>query len=736
MTAQGKKADWLLASAFAAFFLPAALIGFLALGMVADQKKIRENELRDSWRQEIARAAARFEAQVDRRARELFASLAPRFNPLSNRPAFLRELQSLLLENRGVSYPFVFDPDGRLVVPGVAARQSAHASEWMEKWTPPVADPLWRRAEHVEFSGPGPLAAIPLYLALARRLPERVLPDLYAAVSRCYLKAGWGIQAREYGLSALRLLEQAPMRADRLDLFVQRQLGRIALSLGQPREAFSRYLQLYESLASSSADLSPDLQFLRWEALDFLKNNRDIQPFLEKGRMAEIDSQILDLYRGNMSLFSALEAPGAPADEREAEHDRFLKLKEIFDPEAGDTLFYRFVEKRFVSWRDATQNAAPRFQTGSFQGTPYLLTFAPLVDGGTGATCHFGCRLQVEEALGAAWREITARIRVPEGAFLAVVGPDGSPLFDPQPDDVKLSGGKQILSVAGRTALAGWTWQLRARNERLVSALASRSLRWYYALIASLFATLGLGIALLLSYLGRERALLRQKADFVAMTSHALKTPLARLRLLAEKLEQGWTTDPSRAGDDCRAISDETANMAQLVDRVLDLSALQSGRASYRFGVHEIAPWLDGVLRKFELPLAEKDFSKETEIANDLPPVRMDPEAMATVLSSLIENVLVHAAAGKHLCIAAYRRGTVLEIAVSDRGPGIAGEDRERLFAPFARGRRAGKGSGLGLAVCRRIVGDHGGTVRAEENPGGGARFVIALPLAAERTGG
>ncbi len=736
MIARGKKADWLLASAFAAFFIPAALIGFLALGMVADQKKIRENELRDSWSREIARVVARVEAQVDNRARELFASLAPRFTPLSDRPGFLLALQALLLKNQGVSYPFVFAADGRMVVPGAAGLPAARSGEWMEKWVPPVVDPLWRRAEHAEFSGPGPLAAIPLYLALARRLPDRALPDLHAAVSRCYMKAGSWIQAREYGLAALRLLEQVTPRADRLDLFVQRQLGRIALGMDQPREAFSRYLQLYEALASSSADLSPDLQFLRWEALDFLKNNRDIQPFLEKGRSAEIDSQVLDLYRGDLSLFAALEATAAPADAQEAERDRFLKLKETFDPEAGDTLFYRFVEKRFVSWRDAGQNAAPRFQTGSFQGTPYLLTFAPLADGGTGATCHFGCRLQVEEALGAAWREIAARLRVPEDAFLAVVGPDGSPMVDSQPGGVKLSGGKPIISIAGRTALDGWTWQLRSRNERLVPALASRSLRWYYALIAALFAALGLGIALLLRYFGKERALLRQKADFVAMTSHALKTPLARLRLLAEKLEQGWTTDPGRAGNDCRAISDETANMAQLVDRVLDLAALQSGRAGYRFGVHEVAPWLDGVLRKFELPLAEQGMVKETEVAGGLPPARMDPDAMSTALSSLIENALVHAAAGKHLGVAAMRTGPFLEIAVSDRGPGIAGEDGERLFAPFARGRRAGKGSGLGLAVCRRIVGDHGGAVRAEENPGGGARFVITLPLATERTGG
>ena len=724
-----KKGNWVLLSAFLAFFLPAALIGFLAMGMVADQKKIRENELRDSWDREVARVARELEAGIREKTEALFARVTAHFTPRSDRPAFIAALKGLFLENRGVSYPFLFSRNGEMVLPDFGNPGRATGGGWMKKWDPPVADPLWLRAEHSEFSVRDPLAAIPLYLALEKRLPPVRLPDLHFAIARCYFKAGKTIQAREYGLSALKRLLAAPPRPDRLDLYVLRQLGMVAIQMKRPQEAFSHYLRLYEELAPRPDALSPDLTFLRWEALDFLKNNRDIQPFLEKDRIREIDSEVLDLHRGGMSLFSDLEAPVPAADPQEGNRDRFLKMKEAFDPETSDTLFYRGVEKQFPSWRPPAGDETVRYRSGVFLGSPYLLAFVSIADRAGGELFFFGCKLQVREILRPAWPARLSSLRLPGKAELILSGPDGKPL----PMSEEPTAGMTVLAVPGRAALEGWTVRLLAGDERLFSALAARSLRWYYTLIVALFASLGLGIFLLLRYLGNEKRLLRQKADFVDMTSHTLKTPLTRLRLLAEKLEQGWTAEPERTRADCQAISDETMNMAQLVDRMLDFSALQSGRFSYRFARHDIDEWLGGVLRKFDLPLAGQGFQVEKKIAAGLPLVRMDPDAMATALSNLVENTLQHAAAGMYLGISAAVNSGRLEIAVSDRGPGVAAKDRERLFQPFPHGgdpaKGRGAGRGLGLAICRQIVEAHGGTIRVENVPERGARFAISLPL-------
>jgi signal transduction histidine kinase len=483
---------------------------------------------------------------------------------------------------------------------------------------------------------------------------------------------------------------------------------------------------LYEALASQPADRSQDLQVLRWEALDFLRNNRGIQPYLKRERVREIDEKALDLYRGEISLFSDLSASFPVADLQAADRDRFLKLKEMFDPETSDTLFYRSVEKRFPSWRFSTGDDAVHFHSGIFQQSPFLLACARIRDRAAGSSFYFGCKFQFQDFFSASCPARFSSLRLPSGAAIVLSGPDGRPL----PGSESAAKKRSVLSVPGRAALAGWKFQLRTDDSRIFSRLVLKTLRWYYTLIAALFASLGLGIVLLLRYLGNERRWLRQKAEFVDMTSHTLKTPLTRLRLLAEKLEQGWVSDAGRARENCCAIADETTHMAQLVDRMLDFSALQSGRASYRFEPRPVGEWLEGVLQKFKLPFAAKEFRAEVEIAPALPPVRIDPEAMGTALSNLVENVLQHAAAGKYIGISAAARDGCLEIAVSDRGPGVALEGRQPLFEPFLHG-GGGKnsGRGLGLAICRQIVEAHGGAVRAEEAPGGGARFVIALPL-------
>ncbi len=728
MAPRGRKGNRALLSAFFALFLPAALIGFLAVGMVAGQKKVRESEVRDSWSRDVGRCARRLEAEIEKRVRATFGSVAARFTPSSDLPAFIEALKGLFVENRSVSYPFLISPSGEMVLPRFGNSRAAFRASWMEKWGPPVSDPLWRRAESIEFSGRDPLAAIPLYVALEARVAAGRLPDLHLALSRCYLKSGKKVQAREYGLAAWQRLAGAPLRPDRLDLYVLRQLGFISMRMGLPREAFSHYLRLYEALASSPGELPPDLQFLRWEALDFLKNNRDIQPFLQGEQRQEIDSQVLDLYRGEIPLFSDLYVPAPAADPQRANRDRFLKLKEIFDPEASDTLFYRSVEKHFRSWRFPSGDRALHFRSGVFQQSPFLLAVARVPDRADGSPYQFGCKFQLQELLPTAWPAIRSSLRLPAGTALALFAPDGRPL----PGEEEPAGKHDVLAVPGRAALAGWTFRLRADNSRIFSSLALRALRWYYTLIAALFLSLALGIVLLLRFLAGEKRLLRQKADFIDMTSHTLKTPLTRLRLLADKLEQGWTTEPGRTGDHCRAIAIETTNMAQLVDRMLDFSALQAGAASYSFGSHPLDEWLDGVLRAFTLPLAEKGFEVKVEIAAGLPPARIDSEAMGTALANLIENALQHAAAGKYLGISAAARGGMLELEVADRGPGIPSEELERLFDPFFQGGGAAKGKGagrgLGLAICRRIVEAHGGRIAVDSAPGKGSRFLVTLP--------
>jgi two-component system sensor histidine kinase KdpD len=123
----------------------------------------------------------------------------------------------------------------------------------------------------------------------------------------------------------------------------------------------------------------------------------------------------------------------------------------------------------------------------------------------------------------------------------------------------------------------------------------------------------------------------------------------------------------------------------------------------------------------------------------DLPLIKADPVLLAQLLANLLENAARHTPAGTHVIVRAEHRQQEFEFSVLDDGPGLSADlDPDRLFDKFQRGKvatrasadaRTGGGVGLGLAICRAIAHAHGGEIRAERIPAGGALFVVTLPL-------
>jgi signal transduction histidine kinase len=107
---------------------------------------------------------------------------------------------------------------------------------------------------------------------------------------------------------------------------------------------------------------------------------------------------------------------------------------------------------------------------------------------------------------------------------------------------------------------------------------------------------------------------------------------------------------------------------------------------------------------------------------------------MDQVLTNILENALRHSTPGGEITVAASPWHGGVQLRISDRGPGIAADDRDRVFEPFYRGRgdRSRAGTGLGLAIARAVVMAHGGRIRIEDTPGSGATVVIELPSGAE----
>jgi two-component system sensor histidine kinase KdpD len=126
----------------------------------------------------------------------------------------------------------------------------------------------------------------------------------------------------------------------------------------------------------------------------------------------------------------------------------------------------------------------------------------------------------------------------------------------------------------------------------------------------------------------------------------------------------------------------------------------------------------------------------QVSLPADLPLLHLDADLMARLLVNLLENACRHTPAGSPVRIAAALHGNHLQLAVEDHGPGVPASEREAIFSKFQRGARSQHtlGAGLGLAICRAIASLHGGAVRVDDRPGGGARFVVDLPHVAVLT--
>jgi two-component system, OmpR family, sensor kinase len=244
---------------------------------------------------------------------------------------------------------------------------------------------------------------------------------------------------------------------------------------------------------------------------------------------------------------------------------------------------------------------------------------------------------------------------------------------------------------------------------------------------------LGLAINAMLGQLEMafaERAANEQRLrHFVSDASHELRTPLTSIGGYAELLRRNPTMTEQDVLLATRRIEEESRRMGVLVDDLLLLARLDQGRPL------ESAPVdLDTLITDACADARAADPSRViTARLEESLQVRGDDMRLRQVLSNLMRNALVHTPPATPIEVVLRRSGTRAVIEVIDHGPGIAREHAHRIFERFHRsdpGRsRDQGGSGLGLSIAIAVVAAHGGTIRVDDTPGGGATFRIELPL-------
>ncbi len=233
--------------------------------------------------------------------------------------------------------------------------------------------------------------------------------------------------------------------------------------------------------------------------------------------------------------------------------------------------------------------------------------------------------------------------------------------------------------------------------------------------------------------LTRERELVRARRDFVASVSHELRTPLAQIRMFSETLLLGRERSVEERSRWVGVIHREARRLGDLVENVLLFSHMEGPGlrlAREPTGLEEL---LEEVAEVYAPFVDARGARLVTDVWTDAP-ADVDPRAIRQVVVNLLDNALKYGPQGQTITLGLHPGGPgrVL-LSVADQGPGVPPADRQRLWQPFVRlddSDGYSGGSGLGLAVVRSIVAQHGGEVRVEGAAGGGARFVVDLPTA------
>jgi len=313
--------------------------------------------------------------------------------------------------------------------------------------------------------------------------------------------------------------------------------------------------------------------------------------------------------------------------------------------------------------------------------------------------------------------------------------------------------------VGGRFAQAAYSYQLinlwnRCRETLVEQEETVESVvygNFLHAVVTPLQTSDTTRFLVMLQDLTRVRHLEMVRRDFISNISHELRTPLASLSLVVETLRDGAIEDPPAAKRFLTYMEDELVSLTQMVEELLELSRIESGRVPLSFKLTTVKKLINKPVKRLRPQAERKGVSLSVSIAADLPLVRADAKRMHQVVTNLVHNAIKFTPAGGAVTVFArlspdLRRGMDTDaadpssaerevvISVTDTGVGIRSEDVPRIFERFYKvdRSRAQEGTGLGLAIAKHIVLGHGGRIWVESLEDAGSTFHFSLPISEE----
>jgi len=221
-----------------------------------------------------------------------------------------------------------------------------------------------------------------------------------------------------------------------------------------------------------------------------------------------------------------------------------------------------------------------------------------------------------------------------------------------------------------------------------------------------------------------------RREHLVATLSHELRSPLTSLRMAVELLGRGDGTLAPAQRTLLDAAHEDLGRLQDVAQRLLDLSRARATSIPLERRNVDLGEVIPRTLKLFTLQAQEKGVALESAIPAAELTIAGDPTKLTWALSNLLANALRYTPAGGRVRVEATAEDGAVLVSVSDTGPGIPADQRERIFERFVQSAEGGEvgAAGLGLAIVRDIVQAHGGRIHLESVLGRGSRFTLELP--------
>ncbi len=680
--------------------IPSAVLGYLALRGIMNDRALAENELIA----EHERAARAVAGHIDVTIMDLEADLL-RACAGSGRwdSPEMRLVASQLRSARPLrGYLFITRSAHLLLLPGT---QLMYTAEGEARGIADVAV-TWQVREdsgaYYEYRRHDYRNALAWYQRElhSRRQPEQQVP-VFFAIARCQ-----------------RALSQIPAAVETYST-LSANYGRASLAGGFP-VGLAAELEIAQ-LASDCQ--SPDSAARKLRSLLAQLTRGDW--LLDRGQyqfaVSEIQSEMREVVSkagpDSSSIVAEFAAVEMERNQRFLLTERILTFKRDFVPFLLDSL--RWNQRRGQTLRQARR-------VGDFL---FGVIATPCFAESDGRTALAGVLLMLDEEGPLFASAVLAQSRLPAKTIARVTDEQG-----------KIIAGLPMSQRARLTIqekLAGgfppWVITLFHQDRTVLEELLSSRRSIYVVTLLLVLALLIAGGSLLWRIMAKELELANLQSDFVSMVSHELRSPLTSIRQLAEMLQTNRVPSEERRTQYYDVIVQQSERLSRLVENILDFSRIEQGKLQLDPEELDLQEFVRSIVGTIQNRLLNTALTISVQASDQFPALSVDRQAMGEAITNIIDNAIKYSGDSNVVEIHLFRKADAVCIAVRDYGIGIDKEDLRKVFQKFYRAAhpagRLVRGSGLGLPLANSIVEAHGGTITAESEPGKGSTFTIVLPL-------